>query len=320
MVQPMSEPIDAPNAETVAEATSLPPVAPPRRGGLRAAGWVLWEAVYWGLLRNESFAHASNIAFSIIFSLFPFMILVTGIAGYTAGLWGLGELSEAAAQGTGGIFSVLPEQVAAILKPEVSAVLATSQGRVLTVGALLLVIIVTGLVESLRMGLNYAYRSYDTRHFLIRRLEGTFFMLLAAIVILGLGFLVVVMPVLWGLLLPHVPEIEPYWSYFNRMPLLFFTLGVVLFLLSAHLWLPARRQTLAGVMPGVLVTATLWFVAGLVFSWYLSNFSGYAKTYAGLGGAVASMLFFYIIGLIFLLGAEINHCIEIWKSGRDPVH
>ena len=292
----------------------------PPRGWPRATGWILWEAFYWGLLRNEAFAHASNIAFSILFSLFPFMILVTGIAGWTAAQWGVGELIAAAEQGTGGIFTVLPEQVADILKPEISAVLATSQGRVLTVGALLLVIIVTGLVESLRMGLNYAYRAYDDRHFLIRRLEGTFFMLIGGIVILGLGFLVVVMPVVWSFLIPHVPDLAPYWSYFNRLPLLFFTLGVFLFLASAHLWLPARRQTLRGVLPGVLVTLTLWFVAGLVFSWYLSNFSGYAKTYAGLGGAVAAMLFFYIVALIFLLGAEINHAYELWREGRPPAH
>lgn len=297
-----------------------PEPASTRPRGAKAVGWVLWEAIYWGLLRNESFAHASNFAFSILFSLFPFMILVTGVAGWVAAEWGLWDLSAAAEQGTGGIFAVLPEQVAGILKPEVSAVLGTSQGRVLTVGALLLVIIVTGLVESLRMGLNYAYRSYDYRHFLIRRLEGTFFMLIAAIVILGLGFLVVVLPVLWGLLIPHLPDIAPYWSYFNRIPLLLFTLAVFLFLLSAHLWLPARRQTMLGVLPGVLVTSTLWFVAGLVFSWYLTNFSGYAKTYAGLGGAIASMLFFYITGLIFLLGAEINHAVELWQTGRKPEH
>jgi len=280
----------------------------------------VWEAIYWGLLRNESFAHASNIAFSILFSLFPFMILVTGIAGWTAGQWGVTDLPAAAEQGTGGIFSVLPEQVAAILKPEISAVLTTSQGRVLTVGGLLLVIIVTGFVESLRMGLNYAYRAYDTRHFLIRRLEGTFFMLISAIVILGLGFLVVVLPVLWGVLLPHFPDIAPWWNWFNRLPLVFFTLATFLFLLSAHLWLPARHQKILDVLPGVLVTLTLWFVAGLIFSWYLSHFSGYAKTYAGLGGAIASMLFFYIVGLIFLLGAEINHTTELWRTGTEPTH
>jgi membrane protein len=306
------------------EVTSAPPpdAPPPATGrrGLRAVGWVVWEAVYWGLLRNESFAHASNIAFSVLFSLFPFLILVTGLAGWVAGQWGVGELAAAAEQGTGGIFAVLPEQVAAILKPEITAVLTTSQGRVLTVGALLLVIIVTGLVESLRMGLNYAYRAYDARHFLIRRLEGTFFMLIAAIVILGLGFLVVVLPVVWGVLLPHFPDIEPWWNWFNRLPLLFFTLAVLLFLLSAHLWLPARRQTLTGVLPGVLVTLTLWFLAGLIFSWYLSHFSGYAKTYAGLGGAIASMLFFYIVGLIFLLGAEVNHTIELCRTDTPPDH
>jgi membrane protein len=299
----------------IVDPTPTPAGTTPRLG-VKALGRVVWEAFYWGLLRNESFAHASNIAFAILFSMFPFMILVTGLAAY----WGGTDLARAAEQGTGGIFAVLPEQVSDILRPEISAVLATSQGRVLTVGAVLLGVIVTGLVESLRMGLNYAYRSYDERHFLIRRLEGTFFMLIAGVVILGLGFLVVVMPVVWAYLIPHAPDLAPYWSYFNRLPPVFFTLGVFLFLASAHLWLPARRQTVRGVMPGVLVTLSLWFVAGLIFSWYLSHFSGYAKTYAGLGGAIASMLFFYIIGLIFLFGAEVNHSLEAHAAGELPQH
>jgi len=266
---------------------------------------VTWDALYWGLLRNESFAHASNIAFAILFSLFPFMILVTGLAG----VWGGEDLARAAEQGTGGIFSVLPNEIGNILRPEVAAVLTGSQTRVVTVGSILLVIIVTGLVEALRMGLNYAYRAHDARHFLIRRLEGTFFMLVGGVVVLGLGFLVVVLPVVWEFLLPHAPEIQGYYDYFNRLPLLFFTLGVLVFLLAAHLWLPARRQSLSGVMPGVIVTMALWFAAGWVFSYYMSHFSGYARTYAGLSGVIASMIFFYIVGMIFLFGAELNNSI-----------
>jgi membrane protein len=283
---------------------------------LRRLGVVLWDAIYWGLLRNESFAHASNIAFSILMSLFPFMILVTGLAG----VWGGSELAQAAEQGTGGIFSVLPDEIGKILRPEVAAVLTGSQARVVTVGSILLVVIVTGLVEALRMGLNYAYRAYDTRHFLIRRLEGTFFMLIGGVVVLGLGFLVVVLPVVWDFLLPHAPELQGYYDYFNRLPLLFFTLGVLLFLLSAHVWLPARKQTVLGVLPGVTVTMLLWFAAGWIFSWYLSHFSGYARTYAGLGGVIASLIFFYIVGFIFLLGAELNNSLlkgPNIKAGSD---
>lgn len=286
------------------------------RRPLRRLGIVLWDAIYWGLLRNESFAHASNIAFSILMSLFPFMILVTGLAG----VWGGTELAQAAEQGTGGIFSVLPEGIGNILRPEVAAVLTGSQARVVTVGSILLVVIVTGLVEALRMGLNYAYRAYDTRHFLIRRLEGTFFMLIGGVVVLGLGFLVVVLPVLWDFLLPHAPELQGYYDYFNRLPLLFFTLGVLLFLLSAHVWLPARKQTVMGVLPGVTVTMLLWFAAGWIFSWYLSHFSGYARTYAGLGGVIASLIFFYIVGFIFLFGAELNNSLlkgPSIKAGSD---
>jgi membrane protein len=280
-------------------------MAPASPGIVKRSAMVFWDAFYWGLLRNESFAHASNIAFAILFSLFPFIILVTGLAG----VWGGQDLAQAAEQGTGGIFSVLPDEIGKILRPEVTAVLTGSQTRVVTVGSVLLVVIVTGLVEALRMGLNYAYRGHDARNILIRRLEGTFFMLVGGVMVLGLGFLVVVLPVIWEFLIPHAPELRGYYDYFNRLPLLFFTLGVLLFLLAAHIWLPARKQTFFGVMPGVIVTMLLWFAAGWVFSYYMSHFSGYARTYAGLAGVIASMIFFYIVGMIFLFGAELNNSI-----------
>ena len=47
----------------------------------------------------------------------------------------------------------------------------------------------------------------------------------------------------------------------------------------------------------------------------MSHFSSYARTYAGLAGVIASMLFFYIVGLIFLFGAEINN--SLIAAGSD---
>ena len=294
---------------------AVPPTSPaweqPR--GWRAAFHVFWQSFFWGLLRNESFAHASNFAYSTLFSLFPFLILLTGLAAY----WGGSDLAAAA---TDGLFLVLPEEIARIIKPELRTVLSGSQAQVLTVGVVLLIIIVTSLIESLRMGLNYAYRTMDTRNFLIRRLEGTLFLLVGGIIILGLGFLVIVMPIAWRLAVPIVPELADYWTYFNRLPLVFFTAALFFFLLAAHFWLPAKRQTIMGVLPGVLTTMFLWFLAGLIFSYYMSHFSGYTRTYAGFAGVIAALLFFYIAGLIFQFGAEVNHALDDWRAGRPGMN
>jgi membrane protein len=277
--------------------------------GLAAVWHVFWQALYWGVMRNENFAYAANFAYSVLSSLFPFLILLTGLTAY----WGGADLAAAA---TDGLFLVLPPEVAEIIQPEVKTVLSGSQAQVVTVGVVLLAIIVTGLVESLRMGLNYAYRSTDTRHFLVRRLEGTAFMLIGGITLLGLGFMVVLLPLAWAVLLPLVPEIGPYYSYFNRLPLLFFALGAFGFVFAAHFWLPAKQQTVMGILPGVALTLGLWFLAGSVFSYYMSHFASYTRTYAGFAGIIASMLFFYILGFIFQFGAEVNHALDDWRNGR----
>jgi YihY family inner membrane protein len=94
--------------------------------------------------------------------------------------------------------------------------------------------------------------------------------------------------------------------------------GVLLFAAIAALYwvLPARRLTWRWVFPGALMALILWLVAGSLFSIYLSYFNQYALTYGSLGGVVIAMVFFYILGLIFIFGAEFNATLA--RGGGTP--
>ena len=52
-----------------------------------------------------------------------------------------------------------------------------------------------------------------------------------------------------------------------------------------------------------------WTTAAGLFSSYLRSLATYTITYGSLGGIVVSLLFFYISGVIFIFGAEINAAI-----------
>ncbi|MFC3118098.1 YhjD/YihY/BrkB family envelope integrity protein [Jhaorihella thermophila] len=49
-----------------------------------------------------------------------------------------------------------------------------------------------------------------------------------------------------------------------------------------------------------------WMAAGRAFSWYVAAFGSYSATYAGLAGAMAALIFLYLISAILILGAEFN--------------
>jgi membrane protein len=86
-------------------------------------------------------------------------------------------------------------------------------------------------------------------------------------------------------------------------------------LAALHLWLPCHRIGLRRVWIGVAATIALWYIAGWGFTLYLRAFGGYARTYAGLAGIVAALMFFYIASAILLLGGEINRAIIDTREG-----
>ena len=71
---------------------------------------------------------------------------------------------------------------------------------------------------------------------------------------------------------------------------------------------PASRSPWVSV--GALVVAVLWLLATLGFSVYANNANTFGVTYGALAGIVVLLLWFFMSGLIVLLGAELNAELE----------
>jgi len=77
-------------------------------------------------------------------------------------------------------------------------------------------------------------------------------------------------------------------------------------LIFSHKWLPDGRRRIIDVLPGVVITLVFWTIGALIFASYLATFANYAATYAGLASVMIVLVFLYMVGVIFMLGAEIN--------------
>ena len=73
---------------------------------------------------------------------------------------------------------------------------------------------------------------------------------------------------------------------------------------------PDAEQEWVWVTPGSVLTTVLWLLASLGFKYYVTNFGAYTETYGAIGGVMVLLLWFYISGLVMLLGAELNAEIE----------
>jgi membrane protein len=71
--------------------------------------------------------------------------------------------------------------------------------------------------------------------------------------------------------------------------------------------------------PGAVVGMTTWIVASIILRVYLHYFNSYSATYGSLGAVIILLTWFYVTGMMLLLGAEVNAEIENAAAKRgDP--
>ena len=261
---------------------------------------------------DDGWAIASHIALSVLMSMFPFLILVTAIAGFI----GSENLATEVARI---IIEAWPRAVSSQIVGNIRDVLTTARGGVLTVGAGFAIYFASSGVESLRIGLNRAYGLTDPRPWWLLRLESIGYVLVAAVGLLALSFLVVLGPLMFRTALAYMPWLAEVESHFNIGRFAVATILLVTSLLILHMWLPAGRRQFAEVWPGIVATLVMWLTCGFVFGRYLSNFSyTYVTYYAGLASAMMALVFLYFTALIFIYGGELNAAIARWREVSSP--
>ncbi|HXB77858.1 MAG TPA: YihY/virulence factor BrkB family protein [Bradyrhizobium sp.] len=259
---------------------------------------------FYTFLADDGWAIASHIALSTLMALFPFLIVLTSLAGF----FGSKELADQAA---GLMLQVWPKQVADSLTGQIHDVLTTTRGDILTVGAVLAVYFASNGVEALRIALNRAYSVVETRRWYWLRLESIGYTLIAAFTSLAMAFLIVLGPLIIEAARRHIPlivESNEQLLSFARYGVTITALIVALFIL--HAWVPAGRRSFLQILPGIIFTMAASLVSGIVFGQYLARFANnYVTMYAGLASVIIALVFLYFIAAIFVYGGELNAAI-----------
>lgn len=59
-------------------------------------------------------------------------------------------------------------------------------------------------------------------------------------------------------------------------------------------------------VPGAIFSSIAWIILSIGFSFYVTNFSNYSKTYGSLGGVIVFLIWLYMSSIVIVLGAEVN--------------
>ncbi len=255
-------------------------------------------------IADDGWAIASHIALSTLMAMFPFLIVVTALAGF---FFGSKQLADEAARI---LLEAWPNEVAGPIALDIAGVLTDSRGGVLTFGVVFALYFASSGVESLRVGLNRAYNMSEPRSWWLLRLESIGYVIVGAVAILAFSFLVVLAPLIWDKLLRYIPTLEPlsHLVTLSRYAVAVFVL--VIALMIVHSWLPAGRRSITEIAPGIIATLLLWLISGAAFGRYLAEYAfAYVSMYAGLASAMVALIFLYVCASIFIYGGELNSVI-----------
>lgn len=257
-----------------------------------------WTALR-GLVDKNGLEISGHIAFTTLLALFPFLIFLVSVAGFlgdtTTGQNFIATLS---------LFA--PPDVMKTLEPAIDQVIDHRSGSLLTLGLLLSLYSAASGASAIRLALNLAYGVEEMRSFWFRKAQDFITVIIGSIVGMLASVVIILGPEIWRLVAWFF-RVDPGDQGLWHLARYGFTLMAILATVVAlHRFLPNAKLTLAEILPGALVTTIAWIAAASLLTLYFGRFANYAATYGSLGGVIITLLFFYVSGIIFIFGGELN--------------
>jgi membrane protein len=249
---------------------------------------------------NDGFIHAGNLAYLALMTLFPFVIVAAAIAR----LFGQ---TEGGMQAVIALFQTMPPDVAEVLRKPINDVLQARSGNLLWLGALVGLWTTGSFIETIRDILRRAYGVTLGAPFWEYRLA-SIGMIFASVMMMLVAFSATILlssvTQFIERLIPQADEVAGMLALSRVVP------GLILFgsiyLIFVSLTPRRYRKRHFRKWPGALLVTLWWIATTALLPVMLTSLGGYDLTYGSLAGVIIALLFFYVIGLGVVLGAQLN--------------
>ena len=257
---------------------------------------------------DDIFALASQLAYYLILSFFPFIIFLMTLVGFS-------RLNSR--QVLDSLKGIVPASVFEITQSTVTEVFDFQYTGLLGVSLFLALWTSASAFRAIIKGINKAYKFKETRSFIKRTIISMVgILMLAIIIILALGMLVFgdVIGQYLENILPFYNVILTLWNLFRYI----FIIVLMVFIFAAiYRSAPAKRLMWREVMPGAIFSTIGWICTSYGFSFYINNFGNYSRFYGSLGAVFILMTWLFLISMIFIFGVEINCVLEQIKERKN---
>ena len=254
---------------------------------------------------NDGFIHAGNLAYLSMLAIFPFFILGAALFDLIGGRANAEAMVEAVAR-------ALPDSVAGVIVPVAEDVIYARSGWLLWLGAAVGLWTVSSLIETIRDILRRAYGTPPVQAYWKTRLFSAGLILAAVVVLMISLFAQVAIGTAQEVIAARFPQLAEAIATLSLSRIVpAFGLAGSLYVLFATLTPAAYRTSRAPRWPGAVFTMGWWIIVAAALPVVLRRFFTYDLTYGSLAGSMVTLLFFWLVGLGLVIGAELNAALAL---------
>jgi membrane protein len=263
----------------------------------------LWKRFH----KDEVAGLSAELAYFFLLSLFPFMIFLITLVGYL-------PISQESVLGF--MKQYAPGETMTLIETTITGIIENQNGGLLSFGIIATIWSASNGLNAVIRAFNRAYDVKETRSFIIARLMSVL-LTVAMIIVIVIALLLPVFGRQIGLFVFSAFGLSDtflvIWGA-ARWAVSFIVLLIVFSCL--YYFAPNKHLHWKEVFTGAFLATLGWILVSSAFSYYVGNFGNYSATYGSLGGIIVLMVWFYLSGMIILIGGEINAIINCKREQK----
>ncbi|WP_341756642.1 MULTISPECIES: YihY/virulence factor BrkB family protein [unclassified Candidatus Tisiphia] len=268
------------------------------------------KCLYQAILKtieHDGVEHSGYMSFMILLAIFPFLVFLLALTSFI----GASELGK---NFIAIFLENMPELATDSIKTRINELGKTPPQSLMTLAIVGSIWTASSCVECLRTILNRVYEIKSPPPYIRRRLLSIVQFLVISIFVTFAMFILIIVPIILAKL-PMILQIME--EHMLTLTILrYIILFCSLFITSSSLYYIVPNATLhfTEVVPGALLTVILWLLSGYLLSTYIRGYNQLSIIYGSLGSIIVTLMFFYIISMIFIYGAEFNYLLKKYSQ------
>lgn len=269
----------------------------------------LYQAIV-KMIDHDGIEHSGYMSFMVLLSIFPFFVFILAFTGF----FGVSELGEKFIQLA---LENMPAQSIDSIRNRFKELITTPPQGLLTLAIVGSLWTSSSFVECLRTILNRVYQIKSPPNYFLRRMLSIAQFLFISTMISLTMLLLIIIPIGLQKLPNFMRMIEDYKTILNFSRYLLIFLSLFITVCSLYYLIPNIKLKFSEVIPGAFLSVLLWILSGYLLSTYLVYYNQLNIIYGSLGSIIVTLIFFYIVNMIFILGAEFNYLMKHNTNGNS---